>query len=216
MTSISTSRGELEPPPWLYQAMARGPLFRLVYRRIIADLAATLPRGARLLDVGTGPGYLLSFLAQQRPDLQLFGLDLSYGMIRRAQGRTASFRALLVADAVALPFAPDVFDQALATFSFHNWRNPERGVGEIQRVLRPRGRAWIYELRRETARPQLRAFAREERLPFPLVYLGFKALSWHHGLAARDFAATLQQLPPSQWRLSPAHHLFWRAEIQRA
>ena len=216
MTLTSISRVELEPPPWLYHLMARSPVFRLVYRRIVADLAAALPPGARLLDVGTGPGYLLADLARPRPDLHLVGLDLSNGMIKRAWRCQASPRQWLVADAKALPFPPAVFDQVLATFSFHIWPRRAQGVAEILRVLRPHGRAWIYELRRETGPPQLRAFAREERLPFPLVYLGFKAVSWHHAVAARDFAATLNQVVASRWDISPAHHLFWRAEIERA
>ena len=77
----------LEPPPWLYARLAQGSLMRLIYRRLIADLAGSLPPGTRLLDVGTGPGYLLGYLARARPDLSLWGLDFSYDMIRRARPR---------------------------------------------------------------------------------------------------------------------------------
>jgi hypothetical protein len=38
---------------------------------------------------------------------------------------------------------------------------------------------------------------------------------WHHAVAGRDFAAVLNQAA-SRWKISPVHHLFWRAEIQRA
>ena len=76
MTLTALSRGEhLEPPPWLYARLARGSLMRLIYRRLIHDLAGSLPPGTRLLDVGTGPGYLLGYLAGDRPDLSLWGLD---------------------------------------------------------------------------------------------------------------------------------------------
>ena len=78
MTSTAIFRGEhLEPPPWLYACLARGSLMRLIYRRFMADLAGSLAPGTRLLDVGTGPGYLLGYLARVRPDLSLWGLDFS-------------------------------------------------------------------------------------------------------------------------------------------
>ena len=92
MTLMSRLRTEhLEPPPWLYARMAQGSLMRLIYRRFINDLAGSLPPGTRLLDVGTGPGYLLGYLARVRPDLSLWGLDFSPDMIRRARQRAPGF-----------------------------------------------------------------------------------------------------------------------------
>lgn len=209
---------ELEPPPWLYHLMARGPFFRRVYRLFLADLAAALPSGTRLLDVGTGPGYLLSYLSTLRPDLRLYGLDLSHQMLRRGRKGTPRFSrpvwSGVVGRAEALPFARGFFDQALATFSFHIWRRPALGVAEILRVLKPGGRAWLYELNREASSRELGRFAREENLPYPLVYLGFKTLCWHHALRPGDFARVFQDAGAARWRLNPAHHLFWRAEFE--
>ena len=104
MTLTALSRGEhLEPPPWLYARLARGSLMRLIYRRLIADLAGSLPPGTRLLDVGTGPGYLLGYLARERPDLSLWGLDFSPGMIRRARQRAMAPRGAPMAGGRRLP-----------------------------------------------------------------------------------------------------------------
>lgn len=212
-------RVELEPPAWAYAWMARGPMFRRIYRRLAADLAANLPLSARLLDVGTGPGYLLAHLARQRPDLSLFGLDLDHRMIRRGRRwESASSppgpRHFLVADALALPFAAGVFHQALTTFSLHNWTEPAAGVRELLRVLKPGGRAFIYEMNRQASAHDLRRFAQEENLPFPLVYLGFKTLSPCHGLRAQDFTRIFQQAKVAKWQLLPTHHLFWRAVVE--
>ena len=63
-----------EPPAWLYNLLARGALAGRIYRRIVADLAASLPAGALLLDVGTGPGYLLRYLLKERPDEDFYPL----------------------------------------------------------------------------------------------------------------------------------------------
>ncbi len=215
MSSKFLQQFHLEPPPWLYAWLARGSLFRRIYRRFVADLAASLPTGARVLDVGTGPGYLPAYLARPRPDLDLWGLDFSYSMIRRAQKRHPRPQKWLVADALALPFPAGVFDQTIATFSLHIWPDPAAGVQEMVRVLKPGGRAWIFELRREAAAIEVRQFARTERLPFLPAYLGFKAVSWHHSLRKAEFAATLHAAAGSDWSLEPAHHLLWRAELSR-
>jgi ubiquinone/menaquinone biosynthesis C-methylase UbiE len=211
----------LEPPPWLYARLAQGSLMRLIYRRLINDLAVSLPPGTRLLDVGTGPGYLLGYLARDRPDLSLWGLDFSPDMIRRARPRQRAMAPQaaprwLVADACRLPFPAGVFGQVVATFSFHIWPCPVAGLKELRRVLAPGGRAWVYELRREAAVRDLKAFARELGLPFPFVYLGYQVVRRHHALAERQFGRILRQAAGARGILQPAHHIFWRAELQSA
>ena len=222
MTLMSRLRTEhLEPPPWLYARMAQGSLMRLIYRRFISDLAGSLPPGTRLLDVGTGPGYLLSYLGRVRPDLNLWGLDFSPDMIRRARHRGLASRAAprcLVADACRLPFPAGVFGQVVATFSFHIWPCPLAGLQELRRVLAPGGRAWVYELRREASLQDLRAFARETGLPLLFVYLGYQVVRWHHAPPAPEFSRLLRQAagPEAHATLRPAHHIFWRAELPAA
>ena len=216
MTLISQLRSKhLEPPPWLYARMAQGSLMHLIYRRFVSDLAESLPRGTRLLDVGTGPGYLLGHLARVRPDLSLWGLDFSADMIRRARQRAMASR-WLVADACRLPFPAGVFGQVVATFSFHIWPCPVAGLQELRRVLAPGGRAWVYELRREASLQDLKAFAGETGLPFPFVFLGYHVVRQHHALPAPEFTRLLRQAagPEAHQSLRPAHHIFWRAELQ--
>jgi ubiquinone/menaquinone biosynthesis C-methylase UbiE len=221
MTLTAIFRGEhLEPPPWLYARMAQGSLMRLIYRRFINDLAGSLPPGTRLLDVGTGPGYLLGYLARVRPDLSLWGLDASHGMIRWARPRHRAMTPQatpwwLVADACLLPFPSGVFGQVVTTFSFHIWPCPVAGLMELRRVLAPGGRAWVYELRRDASGRDLRAFARDTGLPLVLVYLGYNLVRGLHALPEREFGHLLRQAAgSSDETLRPVHHLFWRAELQ--
>lgn len=219
MTLNALRRGEhLEPPPWLYARMAQSSVMRLIYRLFGGDLVEALPWGCRLLDVGTGPGYLPGYLALERPDLEICGLDFSYDMIRRVPPRPtapapqAPVRRV-VADACLLPFQAGGFDHLVATFSFHIWPCPVAGLQELRRVLTPGGQAWVYELRREASIHDLKAFARETHLPFPLVYLGFKLVSRHHAVPAPEFAQALKQAAGARGTLRPVHHIFWRAEL---
>jgi len=135
----------------VYDTLTRrllGPL----YRRIAADVAAVAPAGARVLEVGCGPGHLSIRLARHR--FAVTGLDLDPAMIARARAnadrpgncdqRRPSF---LVGDVAALAFPNRSFDLVVSTLSMHHWADPTAGLAEIGRVLRPGGRALVWDLR---------------------------------------------------------------------
>jgi ubiquinone/menaquinone biosynthesis C-methylase UbiE len=130
-----------------------GRLARPLYRRIAADVAgAALPDGAFVLDVGTGPGRLPLLIAQRCPSLLVEGIDLSEQMIARALA-TARHVAIprgrvryRVGDVRALPYPDASIDLVVSSLSLHHWSDVPAGLAEIQRVLRPGGRAWIYDV----------------------------------------------------------------------
>jgi SAM-dependent methyltransferase len=70
----------------LYDALSRLLLSPLV-KRIAADVATVAPDGARVLEVGCGPGRLSIRLARQH-GLEVTGLDLDPAMIARARANT--------------------------------------------------------------------------------------------------------------------------------
>ena len=126
-------------------------LMRPLYRRVARDIAAGTPHGARVLDIGTGPGHLLVVLARLRPDLDITGADVSADMAEIAAGRLAEFgdRArAVVGDAGALPFPDDAFDLVVSSFSMHHWPDVPAAAAEIGRVLRPDGHLGVYDFRR--------------------------------------------------------------------
>jgi ubiquinone/menaquinone biosynthesis C-methylase UbiE len=138
--------------PVRYQRLARRP-FRGIHTRLLADIvAANLPPGTRILDVGTGPGTIPIELARAAPQVTINGIDLSSQMIRHA---TAAARAagcddrvtFVAADAADMPFPDDSFDLIVSSMSQHHWSDVPAVVREIRRVLQPLGRAWIYDAR---------------------------------------------------------------------
>jgi len=173
--------------------------------RIAADVAAVAPEGARVLEVGCGPGHLSVQLAGQHR-LEVTGLDLDPAMIARAQantdrpanrgGRRPSF---LVGDVAALAFPDGSFDLVVSTLSMHHWADPAAGLAEIGRVLRPNARALIWDFR-PGVRPHLFG-PRHAHIPDPVDHT--------HGSRLRVVKATPWPWP---WRLQ----LTQRMELVRA
>lgn len=133
----------------IYDLVARR-LLRGVYRRLADDVAGDAPQAGAVLDVGTGPGVLLAEIAGRRPDLHLTGIDLSADMVAAAERNLNQFGAratVRVGDVTDLPFPDQSFDLIVSSFSLHHWDDPETAVPELARVLRPGGRAFIYDFR---------------------------------------------------------------------
>ncbi len=91
----------------------------------------------RLLDVATGPGYVIA--AASRRGARAVGLDFSTAMVDMAKTRTPSGR-FCVGDAEVLPFTDGSFDAVDMNFAVLHLAHPERALAEAHRVLRSSGR----------------------------------------------------------------------------
>ena len=73
------------PGARIYAVIARkGLQLRDLHHAVADEATATLTAG-RILDVGTGPGYLLIALALRAPQLAIDGVDLSHAMVTMAR-----------------------------------------------------------------------------------------------------------------------------------
>jgi ubiquinone/menaquinone biosynthesis C-methylase UbiE len=144
-----------------YDEMSRlflGSLFGPIAADAAATASAMVPDGARVLEVGCGPGHLSIRLARQH-GLDTTGLDLDPVMIERARvnaGRTSEgfgrlpperLPSFLVGDVASLPFPDGSFDLVVSTMSMHHWADPAAGLAEMARVLRPGARALVWDFR---------------------------------------------------------------------
>ena len=130
-----------------------GRLLSGFYTSVAADVAAVTPPGGRILEVGGGPGHLATRLARDH-GLVVTAIDLDPAMVERA--RLNAERAIpdaaqrptfVVADVASMPFPDDAFDLCVSTLSLHHWADKAAGQAEIARVLRPAGRALIWDIR---------------------------------------------------------------------
>jgi ubiquinone/menaquinone biosynthesis C-methylase UbiE len=96
-----------------------------------------------VLDVGTGSGrFPMAMLSDERFDGQIWGLDISMGMLRRARVRLAEYGercTLIQEDADTLPFPDATFDAVACLETLEFTPDPKRTVDELVRVLRPGG-----------------------------------------------------------------------------
>ncbi|MBI5800390.1 MAG: class I SAM-dependent methyltransferase [Verrucomicrobia bacterium] len=97
--------------------------------RVLAGLiAAWLPQGGKVLDVGCGDGALAAAIAELRPDVQISGLDV---LVR------PSARIPVVAfDGRTIPHGDGCFDVALLVDVLHHTEAPEALLREARRVAR--------------------------------------------------------------------------------
>lgn len=109
--------------------------------------ALELGPGARVLDLCCGTGD--QALAVRKLGGTVFAGDFCLPMLaiaRKKYGRHHSRRPKgLATDALVLPFRDDHFDAATVSFGLRNVADLDRGLRELNRVLRPGGRLAILE-----------------------------------------------------------------------
>ncbi len=102
---------------------------------------APLPSGARVLDLGTGPGKLLERI-RHRYAFDLTGVDTDPAMIAQAR-RNEALRDLslrVIHAGRPLPFPSEHFHAVCATSVLFLLDDPLPLLNEINRILRPGGR----------------------------------------------------------------------------
>jgi 2-polyprenyl-3-methyl-5-hydroxy-6-metoxy-1,4-benzoquinol methylase len=127
-----------------------GPVAQFFNRRLAHVFDRLTPiEGGRLLDVGCGPGILLSQLVDGR--FELFGADSSPEMIREATVATARQAAqLVVAQIEHLPYPNNFFDVILALGILEYLPDLEVALAEIARVAKPDAIIVVSMLNRES------------------------------------------------------------------
>ncbi len=140
-----------------FEWVSRMPQMRWM-RHFVISQAAVLQDQGQAVDLGCGAGQLVLELARQAPALHVTGIDLSEKML--ADATQSAQRAGLenrvdfrLGNVEEIPFPDGSLDLVISTFSLHHWTDPVKILNEIDRVLKPGGTFYIFDLRRDLALP---------------------------------------------------------------
>ena len=117
-------------------------------RRLVREVLATAP-GERILDVGCGPGFYVAELLEEVGDSgSVVGVDSSPQMLAVAARRVEQREnvAFYESDATSLPVADGDFDAVLSVQVIEYVPDADRALAELYRVLRPGGRAVVWDV----------------------------------------------------------------------
>lgn len=107
------------------------------------------PEYGHLLDIGTGCGYQLKTIIELRPGLSLCGIDLSAEALNYAEKNLAGLEADLRVESIEKTnFSSDFFDIVTCHSSLSYWKNMDKCISEIYRILKPGGKAILFEPRK--------------------------------------------------------------------
>lgn len=186
-----------------YAHIARVSLFiRDAYREVARRAARKLTRG-RVLDVGTGPGYLPIEIARLTEGVEVVGIDVSKDMVRiarrnaRKEGVENRVR-FEVEDANNMSYDDSSFNLVVSTASFHHWKRPVKVLNEIHRVLKPGCEAWIYDLRKDAPPEDVERL--KERYGRFIGWLLYRAVTAHSATTREELERVLKD-PENRFKI---------------
>ena len=119
-------------------------------RKMIAELQDVQPQ--LILDVATGTGDVAINTIKQLniKGLHIIGLDISPEMLNIGKKKIVTEGMsgtidMIVGDSENLPFENNKFDAITVAYGVRNFENLERGLSEMQRVLKPKGKLVVLE-----------------------------------------------------------------------
>ena len=132
---------------WFYRFLSIGydrwvnPLFWTPAMRSQALAAARLEQPELdVLDAGAGTGFTTEGIVERVDPVRVTMLDQSPHQLARARRKPAlDACSKRLGDTERLPFGDEAFDRYVSAGSIEYWPDPQRGIAEAHRVLRPGG-----------------------------------------------------------------------------
>jgi demethylmenaquinone methyltransferase/2-methoxy-6-polyprenyl-1,4-benzoquinol methylase len=146
-------------------------LDRFWRRKAISSISGRYKK-PHIIDIATGTGDL-ALAALKLDPAKITGIDISEGMLKLGEqklsksGLTGKIQ-LMQGESENISFPDETFDIAMSGFGVRNFADPEKGLKEMNRVLKPGGTIMILEFSRPTLFPfkQLYYFYFLHILPF--------------------------------------------------
>lgn len=178
-------------------------LWRKIAIRTLRDLE---PKN--VLDVATGTGDVIIEIEKQLSPNRMVGLDISPGMLELGTKKIRSLHfaqkvEMVVGDSENMKFADNTFDAITVAFGVRNFEDLNKGLTEMNRVLRPGGRVMVLE------------FSHPKSFPFKQIYWAYfnHILPFFGKMVSKDPAA-YTYLPESVKQFPDGNRFI--AELEKA
>ena len=117
-------------------------------KRAIRELLEVHPK--TVLDVATGTADVAILVYKYLKPVKITGIDLSEGMLNLGRQKIAQLNLaeqieLLQGDSEAIDFPDNTFDAITVAFGVRNYENLNKGLKEMNRVLKPGGKLVVLE-----------------------------------------------------------------------
>jgi SAM-dependent methyltransferase len=112
----------VNPVEWFHERFVSGRRVETLGRLLVEHV----PEGARVLEVGAGSGELLAWIAAERPDLEVTGIDVLV--------REETDVQVVEFDGARIPFDEGSFDVVLFVDVLHHTDDPTVLLAEAKRV----------------------------------------------------------------------------------
>lgn len=101
----------------------------------------------KILDLGTGSGYLSFPIAKNNPGCEIVGLDIVSDALdknrEKAEKENLKNLSFVNYDGIDFPFESDCFDLVVTRYALHHFPDIEHSIGEVSRVLKKSGMLFI-------------------------------------------------------------------------
>ena len=143
------------------------------WRRTAVD-ALGIHQPQQILDIATGTGDFALLLAKRIKPQHIVGADISEGMmaVGREKVREEGLQNVIsfqYEDCMQLSFPDGSFDAVTSSYGVRNFQNLDKGLQEMQRVLRPGGHLLIVELTPPPCFPMKQLFWLYAHVVMPLL-----------------------------------------------
>lgn len=146
----------------------------LSWRRRALRYLAGAEQPLEILDVATGTADVAILAAEMLRPRRVVGIDIAHQMLDLGREKIArkglqDVVVLQSGDAERLNFADNSFDAITVAFGVRNFENLEKGLAEMNRVLRPGGRVVVLEFSHPTIFPFKQLYHAYFKYVLPLV-----------------------------------------------
>jgi len=163
-------------------------------KKVVKEIVSSNPD--TILDIATGTADLAILMAKKSDKATVTGIDAAENMLKIGQEKVAKANlteriSLMQGDALNLPFANNSFDTVTCAFGIRNFADRQKGLDEMQRVLKNGGQVAILEF----SMPQKAPFKQLYRLYFKHILPAIGKLFSKNKSAYRYLPESVEHFP---------------------